>query len=317
MAEKVILITGASSGIGRAIAEYLSQQGYSVFGTSRRPDAAQSYPFTMLTLDVTRVESIQTCVQEVIAQAGRIDVLINNAGIVGMLAASEETTPEDWQNVFRTNFFGIVNMTNTVLTIMRQQCGGRIIHISSAAGFIAMPPYTSIYAASKHALEGYSEALRYELHPFNIQSSTVQLGYIQSNIGQSIAKPKNSLAVYEATRQRVYEADLYAVEHGGDPLQIARTVAHIITTAHPKPRYRATSDSNLLYYLKQLLPSSWMERFLRYAFLEGQWDAKNPDFLRRALLDTAFAQRLQVNLAVVLLIVFGIIGFLWLMPRLT
>ncbi len=293
MTSRVVLITGASYGIGRAIAEHLVQQGYRVFGTSRSPASAPDCPFPLLALDVTRPESIQACVREVLAQAGRIDALVNNAGMVGTLAASEETTPEDWNQVFQTNFFGAVQMTNAVLPIMRQQQGGRIINISSAAGFIAMPPYTSIYAASKHALEGYTEALRYELRPFSIFASAVRLGYVRTNIGQSIRPPQNAIAAYEATRRRVHDADLYAIENGSDPQQVAHTVARALKAPRPKAIYYATADSHMLAIIKKFMPSSVLERFLRYSFLEGAWNAQKPDFLRRLLLNTQAMQRFQ------------------------
>src|SRR5690606_35507590 len=159
---KVVLITGASSGLGRATARLLAERGYRVFGTSRRPPAdAPTGGVEPLALDVCADASVAACVQTVLARAGRIDALINNAGYE-LGGALEEATLEEAQRQFETNFFGAVRMIRAVLPAMRRQGGGRIVNVSSLAG-LAPVPFLGLYSASKFALEGYSEALRHEV----------------------------------------------------------------------------------------------------------------------------------------------------------
>src|SRR5687767_3482805 len=154
--QKVVLITGASSGIGEVTAERLVKAGYKVYGTSRRGGRAGKRAFEMLTLDVTSDESVEAVVSEVMHKEGRIDLLVNNAGFSVALAGDEEISTEQAQSIFDTNFFGTVRMTRAVVPHMRRQGGGRIINIGSALGFVPMP-YNAIYSATKHAIEGYSE----------------------------------------------------------------------------------------------------------------------------------------------------------------
>jgi len=168
MKNKVALVTGASSGIGQATAERLADAGYEVFGTSRRVRPGGQRSLTMLTLDVTSDESVQAAVQEVVRRAGRIDVLVNNAGFGVAPAGAEESSIEQAQSIFDTNFFGIVRMTRAVVPQMRKQEGGRIINIGSVLGFLPMP-YGALYAATKHAIEGYSESLVHELRTRGIR----------------------------------------------------------------------------------------------------------------------------------------------------
>lgn len=293
-AEKVILITGASSGLGLATATLLAQRGYCVFGTSRKPDRARKYNFTMLSLDVQQAGSVRACVAAVLAQAGRIDVLVNNAGYVGPAAASEELSLEQIKHLFDTNFFGVIQMTNAVLPVMRAQGGGQIINISSAAGFLAGPPFFSIYAASKHALEGYSEALRYELGAFNIRVAIIEPGYFKTNIDQTIQPPDHPLPEYAARRAHVSALEEQAVQRGRDPKQVARLVQRIIESERRRLRYPVASDAVMMSMLKRLLPFGWVERVMVWVFLEGDSSQKMTGFhLRRYMLDGRFQARTQ------------------------
>ena len=162
MKSKTAIVTGASSGIGEATAERFAEAGYRVFGTSRRAASAGQRSFEMLTLDVTSDQSVEAAVREVVRRAGRIDVLVNNAGFGVAPAGAEESSIEQAQSIFDTNFFGVVRMTRAVVPEMRQQGAGRIINIGSVLGFLPMP-YGALYAATKHAVEGYSESLDHEL----------------------------------------------------------------------------------------------------------------------------------------------------------
>jgi short-subunit dehydrogenase len=159
---RIALVTGASSGIGEATAERLAKAGYSVYGTSRRGGQAGKRSFEMLPLDVTSDESVEAAVSEVMRRASRIDLLVNNAGFGVAPGGAEESTLDQARSIFETNFFGLVRMTRAVVPHMRRQGSGRIINIGSVLGFLPMP-YGALYAATKHAVEGYSESLDHEL----------------------------------------------------------------------------------------------------------------------------------------------------------
>ncbi|MFN6565309.1 MAG: SDR family NAD(P)-dependent oxidoreductase [Nostoc sp. ChiSLP01] len=168
--QKVVLVTGASSGFGQLIAQKLAAVDYCVFGTSRK-EHPPSQGVEMLRLDVTSDSSVQSCINGLVTRTKRIDVLVNNAGQIHA-SMIEETSLEQAKEIFETNFWGVVRVTNAVLPIMRQQRSGHIINMSSVAGLIGAPGQ-GFYSASKFALEGYSEALSVELDPFNIQVSLV------------------------------------------------------------------------------------------------------------------------------------------------
>ena len=179
--ETVVLITGASSGFGKQLGLALIAKGYRVFGTSRNPGACTPIPgLTMLSLDVRDDSSVAACVDSVFSQAGRLDVLVNNAGCVheGPL---EEMSLDELKDIFETNFFGAARMVNAVLPMMRERRGGHIINVGSAAGLMSMP-FTGPYCASKYALEGYSESLRHELKPLGIHVSLVEPSFIKTSL---------------------------------------------------------------------------------------------------------------------------------------
>jgi NAD(P)-dependent dehydrogenase (short-subunit alcohol dehydrogenase family) len=159
---KIALVTGASSGIGEATAERLAKAGYKVYGTSRRGAQAGKQSFEMLSLDVTSDDSVEAAVAEVMRRDGRIDLLVNNAGFGVAPAGAEESSIDQARSIFETSFFGLIRMTRAVVPHMRRQGNGRIINIGSVLGFLPMP-YGALYAATKHAVEGYSESLDHEL----------------------------------------------------------------------------------------------------------------------------------------------------------
>jgi NAD(P)-dependent dehydrogenase (short-subunit alcohol dehydrogenase family) len=288
---KVILITGASSGIGLVTAQHLAQQGYRVFGTSRNPTQTQTVGFTLLPLDVRSEESIQACLQMIMAQAGRLDVLINNAGFIGPGAASEELSLEQIKALFETNFFGVVQMINAVLPHFRQQGGGQIINLSSAAGLLTTPPFFSVYSASKHALEAYTEGLRYEVRPFNIRVSLVEPGYFQTNIAQTIELPDRALDVYAVRRQQAVTLDRLGIQAGRDPILIAQLIAQIIRGRSPRLRYAVGLDAQFMTTAKRLLPFTLVERFVERLFLYDaeRLPATSLTGLRRRVLDSRVA----------------------------
>src|SRR4029434_7940405 len=170
---KITLVTGASSGIGEATAKRLAKAGYKVYGTSRRGAQSGQLPFAMLPLDVTSDESVAAAVNELIRLEGRIDLLVNNAGFGVASGGAEESSIEQARSIFETNFFGLVRMTRAVLPHMRRRGSGRIINIGSVLGFLPMP-YGALYAATKHAVEGYSESLDHELRTRGIRVSIIE-----------------------------------------------------------------------------------------------------------------------------------------------
>jgi short-subunit dehydrogenase len=177
--QRVVLITGASSGVGQSTARLLAHRGYKVFGTSRNPGGSAIIPAVeMLPLDVRADDSVQACVEAVSSRSGRLDVLINNAG-QELAGAVEEVSAEECRAQFETNFFGVVRMVNAVLPLMRRQNRGHIINAGSLSGLSPIP-FLGIYSATKFALEGYTEALRHEVKPFNIRVSLTEAGFLKT-----------------------------------------------------------------------------------------------------------------------------------------
>lgn len=249
---KTVLITGASSGIGRSIATHLAQHGYRVFGTSRQPSKDTKYDFEMLSLEVTNDTSVTTCVETVLDRAGKLDVLINNAG-VDLVGAVEETAFDDAQWVFDTNFFGVVRMTQAALPHMRKQGSGQIINISSALGRAGWP-FEALYCASKYALEGYTESLRYEMAIFGIKVSSVQPGFYRSNMFKSQRYPRSPIAEYDAPRAQAIQLGKKWSETAPDPLPVAKKVRQIIESRSPRLRYPVGLEAIFAPPLAHLLP---------------------------------------------------------------
>src|SRR5689334_15974645 len=199
---KIALVTGASSGIGKATAERLARAGYKVYGTSRRGAQTRETGFEMLPLDVTRDDSVAMAVNELIRREGRIDLLVNNAGFGVAPGGAEESSIEQARSIFETNFFGIIRMTRAVLPHMREQRSGRIINIGSVLGFLPMP-YGALYAATKHAIEGYSESLDHELRTIGIRVAVIEPAYIKTSFDANFIAPDAPLDVYRDVRVAV------------------------------------------------------------------------------------------------------------------
>ena len=186
---KVVLITGGSSGIGKSIGEFLHQKGYTVYGTSRNPDKVIGSVFTLLRLDVCKTETIHEAIKTIIALSGKIDIVINNAG-VGITGPLEEIPSQEIKNNFETNFFGPIEVMKAVLPQMRKQESGLIINITSIAGYMGLP-YRSVYSASKGALELITEALRMEVKSFGIQITNIAPGDFATNIASGRFHKRN------------------------------------------------------------------------------------------------------------------------------
>src|SRR5437899_3785996 len=223
---QTVLVTGASSGIGQATARLLAERGFTVFGTARKPDPKKRESFTMLALDVRSDDSVRACVEQVVGQAGRLDVLVNNAGY-SLTGAAEETSVEEAKAQLETNFFGVVRMVNAVLPAMRAARAGKIVNISSLAGNTAIP-FSAFYSASKFALEGYSEALWHEVRPFGISVSLVEPGFVNTPIGEASPVAARTLPAYEAPRKRMLAKFGQSLAGGISPEQVARSVLQIV-----------------------------------------------------------------------------------------
>lgn len=264
--KKVALVTGVSSGIGQATASLLSEKGFRVFGTMRKPGEAvgQLGDVELVQLDVRDEESVRSCVGTVLDQAGRIDALVNNAGYV-LMGSLEETSIEEAKEVFETNFFGVLRMCQSVLPIMRQQGYGRIANISSVVGFLPAP-FQGIYAASKHALEGYSESLDHEVRRFGIRASLIEPGFTRTKIGQNARLTSRPLVAYAGERDRALDVVRVSFADGAEPVTAASVVFEALTTAAPRLRYPVGREAKFLSLLRKLVPPKLFEKGLRKQF---------------------------------------------------
>jgi len=264
--QKVVLITGASSGIGQSIARVLAQKGFMVFGTSRNPHAAEHVPAVeVLPLDVRSDESVKACVDTVLVRAGRLDILVNNAGYV-LGGAVEEATIEEARAQFETNFFGTMRTVKAALPILRQQRSGRIINISSLAGLVPGPPFCGIYSASKFSLEAYTEHLWREVKRFGIYVSLVEPGSIKTKLTSNRLEVVERLGDYDHWRRRALEAMRRLEEKAPEPTLVADAVLSIIENESPKLRYKVGKDATWIPRLRQVLPGSLFEKQLRKIF---------------------------------------------------
>jgi NAD(P)-dependent dehydrogenase (short-subunit alcohol dehydrogenase family) len=234
----VALVTGANSGLGKFAARALMDAGFLVVGTSRKASGLDdNQGVTFIDLDVTRDESVVSAVEAVIAQFGRIDVLVNNAGM-GLAGASEENSIAQTQKLFDINVFGVMRMTNAVLPHMRRQGSGRIVNISSIFGL--MPgPYMAAYSATKYAVEGYSESVDHEVREHNIRVLLVEPHGTRTGFDDNTAAPDNPLAAYERQRESSKQAVAEQVNNGDDPRVVAKVIVAAATDSTPKLRYPA------------------------------------------------------------------------------
>jgi len=262
---KIALVTGASSGIGEATAERLATAGFKVYGTSRRGAKPGRRSFEMLTLDVTSDASVETVVSEVIRRDGRVDLLVNNAGFSTAPAGAEESSIEQTRSIFDTNFFGIVRMTRAVVPHMRQQGGGRIINIGSVLGFLPAP-YMALYAATKHAIEGYSESLDHELRTRGIRVSVIEPAYTKTQFDAHLLEADSKLDEYRAARTVVAKRVQEAVAGADEPSVVATVVLQAAAAARPKLRYTAGTGARRLRWLRRFAPAGVMDAGIRKEF---------------------------------------------------
>lgn len=270
---RTALITGSNSGIGFATAIYLARRGYTVWATMR--DLAKSgelrarieseqLPIEIAQLDVCDDTSVQSAVERVVRTSGRIDVLINNAGY-GLRGAVEEVSLDEWKRQFETNFFGAIRVTQAVLPHMRAQRSGAIVNISSVLGRFAIP-FSGAYTASKFALEGLTETLRYELAPFNIRVILIEPGFIatrfqeNAQLAQAAQRDDSPYSIFKKASGRRVQRNIY---RAAPPERVAETIYRAITHPNPKLRYPVGRDARLVLPLRRFLPERLFERILK------------------------------------------------------
>ncbi|WP_138433579.1 SDR family oxidoreductase [Winogradskyella algicola] len=259
---KVVLITGGSSGIGKSVGEFLQQKGFKVYGTSRNPKNYPNSKFPIVALDVTKPETISSCIAEVLKQESRIDVLINNAG-AGITGPVEEIPDEEIKRNFETNFFGPINVIKATLPAMRAQNSGLIINITSIAGYMGLP-FRGIYSASKGALEIITEAFRMELKDFNIEMTNVAPGDFATNIA---AGRYHAPVLEDSPYKEKYGLSLKMmdehVDEGNDPKEMAKAIFRVIETTSPKVHYKVGAFmQKFSIVLKRILPDKMYEKLL-------------------------------------------------------
>ena len=260
---QVVLITGGSSGIGKSVGDFLIDKGYIVYGTSRFPDTYPETKFPLLKLDITDIESIRSCVTELISKTNKIDVLINNAG-AGITGPLEETPITEMKHNFDTNFFGPIQMINVVLPSMRAQNTGLVINITSIAGYMGLP-FRGIYSATKGALELITEAYRMELKDFNIKMSNIAPGDFNTNIAAGrYHTPVLENSHYKTAYSKTLKLMNSHLDSGEDPLLMAKAVYKVINSKNPMIHYKVGAFfQKFSVVLKRVLPDILFESLLR------------------------------------------------------
>lgn len=258
---QVAIVTGASAGIGAATARALHAAGYRVFGTYRKPPASRVSGVEYLVLDVTSDESVKALVAQVLDQAGRIDLLVNNAG-VGLIAGAEESSLEQAKSLFDVNLFGVIRMTNAVLPTMRRQGSGRIVNISSVLGLIPAP-FSALYAASKHAVEGYSESLDHEIRSAGIRVVLVEPAYTRTSFDGNVYQADQQLEVYQPARSNAEAVMRDAMKVADSPELVASAVVKASTAANPQRRYTAGKAARQISLLRRFVPAAAFDKSLR------------------------------------------------------
>lgn len=270
--EKVILLTGASSGIGYATAELLARQGHKVYGAARRVEQLEplaAVGVKALRLDVTSNESIEAAVAEIIRAEGRIDVLVNNAGY-GSYGAVEDVPIDEARRQFEVNLFGLARLVQCVLPHMRRRQSGTIVNVASMGGHFTVC-FGAWYHATKYALEAFSDALRMETRPFGIRVAIIEPGAIKTPWGDIAADhlEESARGGAYATQAAAAAAALRRLYHGARlsaPSVVAKAIGRAVNARRPKARYRVGFGAKPLVLLHTLLPTRWFDYFMTRTF---------------------------------------------------
>ena len=260
--EQVALVTGASSGIGAAAARELVGAGFTVYGTSRKAAAGEERDeVVFLPLDVTADDSVAGAVREVLDRSGRVDVLVNNAGL-GIAGAAEESSIDQARALFDTNLFGSIRMTRAVLPQMREQVSGRVINVSSVLGLVPAP-FGALYAATKHAIEGYSESVDHEVREYGIRVLLVEPAYPRTSFDANAILADEPLPLYERRREVQDVVLAEAIKGGDEPSVVGEAIVAAATDARPKLRYPAGTLARRVSKLRRYAPSNLFDRQIR------------------------------------------------------
>jgi NAD(P)-dependent dehydrogenase (short-subunit alcohol dehydrogenase family) len=279
-AQRTVLITGGTDGLGRAAALLLAEKGYRVFASGRSAEkraeldaigASKKLPVESLELDVCDEASVSRGVQHVLQSAGSLDILVNNAG-VGLMAVAEELKLDDLRRLYETNIFGVLRVTQAVLPHMRERGKGRILMLSSVAGIVTPPCYAA-YSSSKHAVEAISNALRMELYPFEIDVVLIEPGYIMTSFQQTAREMAQEYVdgASKSPYAKVYEGAIAGASSSRKqskttPKDCARVMLEAIEASHPKARYTVTPLAKWATIGKRFLPDTLLDSFLRRKF---------------------------------------------------
>jgi len=261
---KVVVVTGVSSGIGRATAIKFAEKGCRVFGTVRNIETAQPINgVELVELDVRDETAVQKGIQTIITRANCIDILVNSAGVT-LLGATEETSVSEGQTLFDTNVFGILRVAKAVLPYMREQRSGRIVNISSVLGFLPAP-YMGLYSASKHAVEGLSETLDHEVRKFGIRVSLVEPSFTKTNMDINAPQTASKISAYDKDRNLVIEAIKKNVQKAPEPDEVASTIVNVALGTW-KMRRTPKGEASLLRKLRRFMPFGPVDAGLRKTF---------------------------------------------------
>jgi NAD(P)-dependent dehydrogenase (short-subunit alcohol dehydrogenase family) len=261
--DRCALVTGASSGIGEAIARRLASDGLRVFGASRTGPDSASAGVESVVLDVTDDDSVRAAIEVVVRKAGRLDVVVNNAGAT-LVGALEETSTQEARWLIETNLLGAHRVTRAALPYLRAS-RGHVVMMGSVAGFLAKPA-EGFYSATKHALEGYADVLRMELAPFGVRVALVEPGFVRTNLASNAHAVAAPLAAYEDLRRALGQALARDVEKGIDAAEVAACVSRIVASEAPKLRHLVGREATRLRGFKALLPAGMFEWGLRRRF---------------------------------------------------
>jgi len=261
---KVVLITGASSGIGRTAAEQLAVRGHRVFGTTRGASrSADDHGIEMLRLDLRDDAAAMSCVNEVVLRAGRIDVLVNNAGYA-LFGAVEETSPDEARELFDIHVFGALRMIRAVLPAMRGQRAGLIVNMSSVLGFLPAP-FMGLYAAAKHGLEGLSESLDHEVREYGVRVVVIEPDFTSTRFGDHTLRTQQRIAAYAANEASAQAALSANLEKASGPADVAEQIVRAIEGTH-RMRRPAGGRARLLSLLRRFMPHAPVDRSIRGVF---------------------------------------------------
>lgn len=261
--DRVVLVTGGSSGIGRAIASHLSSVGLTVFGTSRNAQNGQALDnFRLVKMDVTDESSVQGALAFIKKTAGRLDVLVNNAGL-GMAGPLENSSVDEVREIFETNVFGVLNVCRNAIPFLRASKSSYIVNITSIGGRVALP-FRGVYCSSKFAVEGITETMSMELKPFGIKVCLIEPGDFKTNINANRRVSKNvDRDLYNGKFDDTLAQINEEVTTAADPVLIGKRVLKIINNPSPKLRYKvATFQQKMSVTLKRFLPDRWFEKLI-------------------------------------------------------